>query len=80
VARCYAINRLAKVLYEEMERLAPGAGDYVEWDALSDWRRDFSMLCIERIFEEQELCAQIVAHDNVISGHPEEAKKFDRHE
>ena len=43
--------RLARVLYDEMERLDPSQED-IEWDALSDRDRRFYELCVERLLAE----------------------------
>jgi hypothetical protein len=46
------INRLARALYEEMEHLDPGVGDYVEWDALSEREHQFYLLCVKAVIME----------------------------
>lgn len=50
-----AIALLGRVLYEEMERLAPGAGDYVEWEKLPQWERDLHINGVCRVLRESDL-------------------------
>lgn len=68
-----AFNRLARRLYEEMERLDPGAGEYIEWARLAERRREFYRLAIEGIVCSADFrtLAQF-SDDNSICGCPEE--------
>jgi hypothetical protein len=54
------IERLGKLLYEEMEHLDPGAGDYIDWDSLTDRQRDFYLLLVGSLLSERELVLEIL--------------------
>jgi hypothetical protein len=71
-----AIDALARILYEKMERLAPGAGEYVAWDELPEWERDLHRHGIEAVLEDRDLLFSAVpfAGDDVINGCIEERK------
>lgn len=49
-----AVEHLARTLYESLEHLAPGAGDYVEWDDLPQWGRDLHLNAVERLLVERD--------------------------
>jgi hypothetical protein len=45
---------LARVLFEEMERLAPGPpGGPENWDSLPEWHRLLYVNCVERLLPDQ---------------------------
>ena len=62
-----AINELARVLYERLERLA-GTGDYVEWERLPSWERALHRHGVKAVLGETELLRSILplADDDVI--------------
>ncbi len=50
-------EKLARTLYEEMERLDPSDSVYVEWDELTDHERQFYILCVRAITREIRISA-----------------------
>ena len=57
-----AIDRLGRCLYERLEHLDPGMGEYVEWAALSEREQHLYRLCIEEIFDrEPDAASDMVA-------------------
>lgn len=75
-SECDAITALARYLYETMERLAPGDGDFIEWQSLLGWQRDFYCMTVEKLFDERDLIGrvwQFTNHDMVL-GRAEERK------
>ena len=67
---------LARCLYETLERLAPGVGDYVEWDDLSGWQRDLYRNTVERLLVERDVLVEALklADDHMVLGRSEEGK------
>jgi hypothetical protein len=62
------IEALARLLYEEMERLAPGVDDYVPWDDLDASQRSFHLHVVARLLSERDLirCALANADDHLM--------------
>ena len=70
------ITALARILYERMERLAPGPSQFVEWDKLTDWYRGLYTNSIRTLLEEPELihAALHLADDDVVLGRDKKAE------
>ena len=72
------VEGLARVLYDELERLAADS-EYppTRWDCLSGWRRDLYVNCIDRLFEERELvkAAYELTYDDMILGGADKCKQ-----
>lgn len=50
------IEFLARVLFEEMNRLAPGSPEDVsDWGQIGEWDRLLYINCIERLLEERKV-------------------------
>ena len=49
-----AIGALAKVIFEEMERLAPSAGP-ADWSEVEQWERDLHTRGVARMLADREL-------------------------
>ena len=47
VPKAYRDDRLARVLFEEMEKLDPTEGGDRGWDGLTERDRDFYWFCVE---------------------------------
>lgn len=69
-----ALAELARLLYETMERLAPGSGEFVEWGNLTQWQRDLFLNCVEALLDEHDLIRWAIklADDDVINGRSQE--------
>jgi hypothetical protein len=65
-----AIEGLARVLYEDMERLDPGGDDELQsWDALPMHNRVFYCECIYSLLGRRTLLLSALAHyDQVLRG------------
>ena len=50
-----AITALAKVLYDEMERLAPGCAEFVEWSDLEDWERSLHIRALRGVLSHRDV-------------------------
>lgn len=46
---------LGRMLYEKMEHLNPSLGDYIEWDDLPEYQREFYELCAEEVIFRAEV-------------------------
>lgn len=64
-----AVNALAKVLFEEMERLAPGVGPH-EWNEIEQWERDLHARGVAKMLEARSLVlrALSLADDDDVNG------------
>lgn len=51
---------LGRLLYEEMERLAPTAED-APWEGLEDWERDMHLRGVRRLLAERDLILSALA-------------------
>jgi hypothetical protein len=62
--------RLGRLLYEEMEHLAPGAADFIPWDDLSNDMREIYVLAIDWLIETQgDLLKEALAdNDDIFRG------------
>jgi|HubBroStandDraft_4_1064222.scaffolds.fasta_scaffold1230819_1 hypothetical protein len=71
-------EQLASRLYETMERLAPGAGDSVEWDSLTQWHRDLYLNCVDALLVDDDLLARAInlRDDDVINGTAEKGEEL----
>lgn len=60
------VEQLGRVLYAELERLAPGMDDFVEWNSADVWVRDLHRLAVLRLLRERDLIfsAFATAHDH----------------
>jgi hypothetical protein len=69
-----ALDALGRVLYERMERLAPGCDEYVEWKDLPQWQRDLHRHGVEAVLDETDLLRLVLplADDHVIHGRTKE--------
>lgn len=51
-----ALEALGRILFEEMERLAPSSPDRIsDWRKIKSWERRLYINCVERLCEEREL-------------------------
>jgi hypothetical protein len=55
-------------MYEALERLAPGANEFVEWIDLSCWQRDLYCNAIERLLVERDVILEALnlSDDNMV--------------
>lgn len=58
-----SLTALGRLLYEEMERLAPTA-EIADWNALEDWERDLLVLGVRRLIRERALITKALADDD----------------
>ena len=63
---------LACCLYEALERLAPGATDYVEWNDLPEWNRDLYRNAVERLLVERDVILDLLIRD-MLTDKPKDA-------
>jgi hypothetical protein len=60
---------LGRILFEELERLAPSAPDRLnDWEKLGQWERALYVNGVERLFEERELverALKLADHDPI---------------
>lgn len=52
-----SLVKLAHILFDEMERLAPG-GSSSHWEKTTDWERGLYIAALERVLEERGLIAE----------------------
>lgn len=72
-------EQLACRLYETMQRLAPGAGDYIEWDDLSTWYRDLYLNCIDALLVDRDVLVRAIhlCDNDMVEGALQEREKLD---
>ena len=66
-----ARSNLARLLFEEMERLAPSANDEGSWSEISEWERLLYLNCVDRLLCEHNLirlACEISDDDEVFRG------------
>lgn len=60
VSRDEALRELARLLYEEMERLAPSGPEHIDWGSLPEWERDLHVHGVRRVLRERPLLALVL--------------------
>ena len=79
VTHSAAVLKLARALYEEMERLDPGSGGGTSWDELPELDVEYYASCVESIVrKEATLLIRAMADYDVILRHPELSEKMKR--
>jgi hypothetical protein len=67
----HELRELGRILYEEMEYLAPSSPESAEdWDKLTSWERSLYINSVEQLLEERELVSQALklANNNSVPG------------
>lgn len=68
-----SIERLGSCLYEQLEHLDPGVGEYVGWDSLRERDRELYRQCIHYLFDRRSLILDALnytslANNNSVDG------------
>lgn len=74
------LRQLAQRLYEVTEHLDPGADEAIDWDTLTERRREFYINCVESLCAERDLISQILADDCMVAGQSREREQRYRDE
>lgn len=71
------VMALARVLYEEMERLDPGSGGGTSWDDLPDLDVNFYAFCVSHLINHPSLILRAMTHYDIVLRHPNPTKQAD---
>lgn len=65
-----AVMALARILYEEMERLDSGSGGGTLWVELPELDTEFYALCVEKVVRSGSLVLRAMSDYDVVVRHP----------
>ena len=63
------VNRLARILYEEMERLDPGYDEYVPWSNLRERDKTFYALSVQALLRQRAIIKAALSSDQEVPRH-----------